>query len=176
MCAQWTTALRLRERSSTVRRRGSDRRGRPGAGSFGPGSCKTSIRGAKSGRRRSTFGGPRCGVRGVEGGSSSDLASHHFCPRIGGVASMCSTVTTGEFRSSMRAAVRRERRRRKRSQTGQESVTFDPRFGPVEPTRSGLSEPAHFEHGTCRCFSQDRDVDRDCRCQFAFEPFNPLAC
>ena len=59
------------------------------------------------------------GVRGVEGGSSSHLASHHFCPRVGGVASMCVTVTTREFRSS------------KRSQTGQESATFDPRFGPL---------------------------------------------
>ena len=59
------------------------------------------------------------GVTGVEGGSSSYLANHHFCPRVGGVASMCVTVTTREFRSS------------KRSQTGQESVTFDPRFGPL---------------------------------------------
>ena len=59
------------------------RRGRPGTGSFGPGSGKTSIRGAKFGRRRSTFGGPHCGIRGVEGGSSSDLSSHHFRPRVG---------------------------------------------------------------------------------------------
>ena len=116
---------------------------------------------------------PRCGVRGVQGGSSSDNASHHFLPKSWRSCEHVFNSLTGKFRSSLRAAVRRERRR-KRSQTGQESVTFDPQFGPVEPTWSGLSEPAHFEHGTCRCFSQDGDVDRDCRCQFAFEPVQPI--
>ena len=77
---------------------------------------------------------------------------------------MCSTVTTGEFRSWLRAAVRRGRRRRKRSQTGQESVTFD------RPGQVCQSQPIL---NTGRADASDGDVDPDCQCQFAFEPVLP---